>query len=735
LQCAEKALYTVSPLEKAYLRETESERKLRQSIAKLDADIAVQTPELARLYQAYQAEQEKEPQRESLTAAIDSLAKMIPRYEAAERLKKELQALSKEQTALQEALDTLERQKLTLTEKEKATNEKFTELADAERQLSACEQVSQQLMTANAGLRNLQTAYAALSRLQGERKQIQTQFLDAEVVFQTAAAVYTEKEAAFYHEQAGILASSLQDGVPCPVCGAAEHPHKAAPTAGAPDAKALQAAKQARELADKKMQTIAEKAAAKQAEINLSERHFRQSAAEMFPVEEGTARLEHIADQIGENLSLCEHQQKENEEKGEHWQAQCALKKRCQETLISLAQKRKTLEETVVMQEQRRSEFVAAAAAKSGELKAVQAGFAYPDRKQAAAAGRKLTDQINLLKAALQDSEKAYYAHKSVIESNRTLLVDQKERLSAAAELKAAAQTAYAAKRIECGFDSEASYHGALKTKQECDAMTLSIEQYRDAVKTVKQDLLRLSKETEQEQRQDMEQLEATRKNLEIQKRRADESLQVVAARLGSNEPVEKELVRAMKEAEARESEYLLVSGLSKTANGELAGRQKLAFEQYVQASYFHQILAQANKRLSVMTGERFSLLRGEESKNLRSQTGLEIDVLDLYTGRVRSVKTLSGGESFKASLALALGLSDVIQSYAGGVEIDALFIDEGFGALDAESLEHAIQTLVHLASGQRLIGIISHVNELKERIDRQVVVQKSPMGSRISIV
>ena len=134
------------------------------------------------------------------------------------------------------------------------------------------------------------------------------------------------------------------------------------------------------------------------------------------------------------------------------------------------------------------------------------------------------------------------------------------------------------------------------------------------------------------------------------------------------------------------------------------------------------------------MTNNRYELLRKEDATDLRSK-GLEIDVLDHYTGRVRSVKSLSGGESFKASLSLALGLSDVIQSYAGGVEIDTLFIDEGFGALDAESLEQAIQTLVGLTEGNRLGGIISHLSELKERIDRQIVIKKTPRGSTLSII
>lgn len=183
------------------------------------------------------------------------------------------------------------------------------------------------------------------------------------------------------------------------------------------------------------------------------------------------------------------------------------------------------------------------------------------------------------------------------------------------------------------------------------------------------------------------------------------------------------------------EKEYLVIMNLSKTANGELAGQQKLAFEQFVQASYFNQIIAEANKRLAIMTNSRYELLRKENAADNRSQSGLDLDVMDNYTGKVRTVKSLSGGESFKASLALALGLSDVIQSYAGGVEIDAVFIDEGFGALDAESLEQAIVTLHGLTAGNRLVGIISHVSELKDRIDKKVVIQKDIAGSTIQFV
>lgn len=261
------------------------------------------------------------------------------------------------------------------------------------------------------------------------------------------------------------------------------------------------------------------------------------------------------------------------------------------------------------------------------------------------------------------------------------------------------------------------------------------VSQYENDKKTLDQDIKRLTIETKDKKRQDITLLEEYQLGLEQKKQQLETSIQQYATRLGANEPIAKALEKSLHKIGALWTQYQTISNLSKTANGELSGKQKIAFEQYVQASYFNQILIEANKRLKRMTNQRFELLRREESSDLRSQTGLELDVMDYYTGRIRSVKSLSGGESFKASLSLALGLSDVIQSYAGGVEIDTLFIDEGFGALDAESLEQAIQTLSGLASGNRLVGIISHVSELKERIDRQIIIEKNRAGSSIRIL
>lgn len=189
-------------------------------------------------------------------------------------------------------------------------------------------------------------------------------------------------------------------------------------------------------------------------------------------------------------------------------------------------------------------------------------------------------------------------------------------------------------------------------------------------------------------------------------------------------------------EAQRLESHYKWLNALSETANGGLGGKEKIMLETYVQMSYFDRILKRANLRLRKMTNGQYDLIRRREGKDLKSQAGLDLDVIDHYNGTVRPVNSLSGGEAFKASLSLALGLSDEIQSSSGGVRLDTMFVDEGFGSLDDDSLRLAISTLQELTEGNRLVGIISHVGELKNKIDKQIVVTKDLTGgSRCEIV
>ena len=171
------------------------------------------------------------------------------------------------------------------------------------------------------------------------------------------------------------------------------------------------------------------------------------------------------------------------------------------------------------------------------------------------------------------------------------------------------------------------------------------------------------------------------------------------------------------------------------TVKGKQAGKVNLSFEAYIQAYYFERVVEAANRRFEAMSEGRYLLRRRDDSVSISGKNALVLDVLDHYTGKLRPVSSLSGGESFKAALCLALGLSDVIQAGSGGVEIDALFVDEGFGTLDEASLDKALEVLLGLAGPGKMVGVISHVPELKDRITRQIVLKKGALGSTARIV
>ncbi|MDE6284221.1 MAG: SMC family ATPase, partial [Bacilli bacterium] len=182
------------------------------------------------------------------------------------------------------------------------------------------------------------------------------------------------------------------------------------------------------------------------------------------------------------------------------------------------------------------------------------------------------------------------------------------------------------------------------------------------------------------------------------------------------------------------QNEYDIIKVLSDTANGSLIGKQRITFENYVQSYFMQTVLVEANKRLIKMTDSRYELKKKETETKLNVKTGLDFSIFDSYTGKERDVASLSGGEKFKASLALALGLSDTISNNRGGIKIDSLFIDEGFGSLDAESLNQAINILSDLSGNDKLVGVISHVSELISRIDNKILVNKTNTGSVVNI-
>lgn len=259
--------------------------------------------------------------------------------------------------------------------------------------------------------------------------------------------------------------------------------------------------------------------------------------------------------------------------------------------------------------------------------------------------------------------------------------------------------------------------------EKECAQIEGRIEQLQDQLSRIEQlpDKARLLSR----------QAELTAGNRELAQERTQ-----IHARMAANQAARDGVRAKGEELEELERRLTWVRALANTANGNLTGKEKIMLETYVQMTCFDRIIARANTRFMVMSGGQYELKRRSVAENNRSQSGLELDVIDHYNGTERSVKTLSGGESFQASLSLALGLSDEVQSSAGGIRLDTMFVDEGFGSLDEESLQQAVRALSGLTASNRLVGIISHVAELKEKIDRQIVVTKEKSGgSKIEIV
>ena len=229
--------------------------------------------------------------------------------------------------------------------------------------------------------------------------------------------------------------------------------------------------------------------------------------------------------------------------------------------------------------------------------------------------------------------------------------------------------------------------------------------------------------------------LRTRRDALTVRAEQLQRQISTCDARLEQNRAARTAIDTRRQQHAAVRARWQWVHALAATANGAVPGKEKIMLETYIQTAYFDRILGRANTRLLIMSGGQYELRRCARAGDNRSQTGLELEVIDHYNGTARSVKTLSGGETFAASLSLALGLSDEVQATAGGVQLEAMFVDEGFGSLDSEALQQALAALVGVSGGSRIVGIISHVAELKDRIDRQIIVTKDRSGgSRVQV-
>lgn len=309
-------------------------------------------------------------------------------------------------------------------------------------------------------------------------------------------------------------------------------------------------------------------------------------------------------------------------------------------------------------------------------------------------------------------------------------LAEEKQKLS---EKETLAEENFCKALKRAGFSGEEEYRAAFLPETGRKEEQEAVQSYRQQCHAQEHLIRHLEEELERRDLRDP----ADEKQRLSEVREKKDSIAEEKSRLWKNRNEIEKLYRSLKEkrekSQALSEKYGIIKDLDDAVNGN--NKKRLVLEQYVLSAYFEEILQAANLRLTMMSGGRYTLHRTKEVLDGRSKDSLDMEVLDYYTGRYRSVKTLSGGETFKVSLSLALGMSDVVQACSGGIRVDALFIDEGFGSLDQESLEQACKTLMSLAESDRMIGIISHVALLSEKIENQIQVRKTSTGSTFQLV
>lgn len=382
-------------------------------------------------------------------------------------------------------------------------------------------------------------------------------------------------------------------------------------------------------------------------------------------------------------------------------------------------------------------------AGKKTELEGAQKGLeellakSAQNDKRLAALAKKLGDLTDLpcgkAREQLQDRIGRYQKLIGLIQEKNQQIQRLEEELLTDKELLVQRKAEQKELLKQYGFSGMPQFLQSKKTPQQQQQLEEEIRRYRDQTLSLKKLVSHLGSSLKSKEKKETDAMEEKLESLKEQKElilKQQKNLNILTADIVRTRKQMKENTELLNR---HASEYGYVKDLDNVAGG--INSKRLVFEQYVLASYFEEILSAANLHFTKMTGGRYEMSRPDRVGDGRTRDNLEIQVFDFYTGKYRLVKTLSGGEAFKASLALALGMSDVIQSFHGGIRVDTLFVDEGFGSLDSESLDQACQTLSTLVEKDRLIGIISHVPELRERIDSQLIVQKTNGGSTIEIM
>lgn len=639
----------------------------RERTEKALAVALVQQQEKAALLEVLRAKRDAEaanaPQRDALLSRITLLSSSLGEYDRLEELRAKAAKAEKELERSRLAGAKAQETHTQLTMELEQLRRERQEKASADAEIQNITTRRQQVLEQKEKMRLLLRQVRELKQQEEILAEVQGVYLQAANRAEALNRQYEQANRAFLDAQAGIMAQSLQEGLPCPVCGSASHPAPAKLSAAAPTQAQV---KQHKLNADRAAEDAAE------CSRHANEQKGKVSSAAQALTAEIEALFGAVSPEAAADLATA---------------ARDSLTKEAE----ALAQWLTELEKA----KQRALELDALIPEKEAALAA------------AAASVSKCLETTTALTTTVQEltAQAQTLAQKLEFESRDAAM--EQVMLAKQAHAKAVAAL------DKCNEDFA-----------RCDR----------ELSTLKGTIEQLTAGLAQEEIPELSLLDTQKQSLTEEKQVLLERLSKLSTRLTVNRTSRKQLLSRQKELAALEEKMTWLRALSNTANGNISGKEKLMLETYVQTTYFDRILQRATVRLMKMTAGQYDLVRKTDPQNKKSQSGLELDVIDHYNGTRRSVKTLSGGEAFKASLALALGLSDEVQM-STGIRLDTLFVDEGFGSLDPESLEQAYRTLADLTEGNRLVGIISHVADLKEKIDRQIQITKSRTGGSKAVI
>lgn len=719
--------------EKLYLVAAETIKKIQSQQTKYETEISRLEPIFLKCSQDVSSIEVIQNEIASMQGKCHNLEGFLPM----------LEDLEVGETKLKQVSEKLKKQKKEskgLLEKEKDHTE---QLEAYEKQVGSFRflekekgEVSVKLQLSREELQKQEIALMEFENLvlnKKDLKKCQTMFQRAEEELEAAKGHYGRQEAVYKNAAVGLVARFIKENEPCPVCGSTEHPHIAQVSDDVPDEKELEELKNQVGKKEKKYNVAYQKAAEQKAEMESREKQLvlllKGLSLEYESEEKSRVTLINKGLSLQSELDLLLLKEKDLIEKelkkGE-------LEKSIQEIKVLLhkllAQKEKNVERAhELLQEE--------AVTKSlleQILKKLPENF-IKEKENIRKDIQDLTERIQESNDKIETIRKEYELVKSKLENQKTLFIKSKVDLEEEDIVLKEKEKTFLDTCLNYGFKNQEDYKLSVRSEKEIEALQKNIKGFERELQSVQISKENLKDQIKQKQYVDVDELKLQLAAREEEKKKLLEKKEEIAARLTGNNRAKESIVQKNKKREELEIKFGRVKELEAAANGTNKGR--LVFEQYVLASYMEDILHATNSHLSKMTGGRYELMRVEKVADARTKDSLDLEVLDNYTGKKRSVKTLSGGESFKAALSLALGLSDAVQNYAGGIQIDTLFIDEGFGSLDTESLNQAIDTIASLTEHNRMIGIISHVNELKERFDNQIQVEKGTIGSKLKVI